>query len=449
MQYLNRNEPWNVLDLLGQPRYHNELYTNACSEKVSDMSQTENGERKSGGNRFRAVIILILILAGAAVAGYFIVRHYAGQESTDDAQIEGHIVPVASRVGGTVMTVKVDDNQLVDAGTLLVQIDPKDYQVALAREEANLADAHASLEAARSGVPITSATTQSQMSSTEAILERAQAGAAAAAGEVEAARARQVTAQARLREATADHSRLAQDLERFKQLIAKDEVSRQQYDAAVALEEGSRAGEDVAKSEIAEATQAVSVAENRLVQANRQVEQAAADVRSAQTGPDQVAITKARVAAAEARVKLAEAAVEQAQLNLQYTTIQSLVCGVISKKSVEPGQIVQAGQPLFAIVPLEDLWVIANFKETQLYDMHPGQRVRISVDAYSKVYWGRVDSISAATGARFSLLPPENATGNYVKVVQRVPVKIVFEKGQDPDHLLHPGMSVEPTVLLK
>jgi membrane fusion protein (multidrug efflux system) len=438
-----------VLDLLVQPRYHNEPYTKAFSGQVPDMPLTENDERKNRGNRYGAVVVLVLILAGAAAAAYFIVRHYAGQESTDDAQIEGHIVPISSRVGGTVTTVKVGDNQLVNAGTLLVQIDPEDYQVALAREEANLADAHASLEAARSGVPITSTTTQSQSSSAQAILERAQAGAAAAASEVEAARARQTTAQARLREATADHARLAQDLERFKQLIAKDEVSRQQYDAAVASEEGSRASEDVAKSEIAEAMQAVSVAQSRLVQANRQVEQAAADVRSAQTGPDQVAITRARVAAAEARVKLAEAAVEQARLNLQYTTIQSVAYGVVSKKSVEPGQIVQAGQPLLALVPLEDIWVIANFKETQLHDMRPGQRVRLSVDAYDRVYWGRVDSISAATGARFSLLPPENATGNYVKVVQRIPVKIVFEKGQDPDHLLRPGMSVEPTVFMK
>jgi membrane fusion protein (multidrug efflux system) len=413
------------------------------------MSLPENGERKNRGNSYTAVVVLILILAGAAIAAYFIVRHYAGQESTDDAQIEGHVVPVASRVGGTVMTVRVDDNQLVDAGTLIVQIDPKDYQVALAREEANLADARASLEAARSGVPITSTTTQSQLSSAQAVLERAQAGAAAATSEIAAAKARQATAQARLREATADHARLAQDLERFKQLIAKDEVSRQQYDAAVALEEVSRASEDVARSEIAEATQAVSVAESRLVQANRQVEQSAADVRSTQTGPDQVAVTRARVAQAEAKVKLAESAVEQARLNLQYTTIQSVTCGVVSKKSVEPGQIVQAGQPLLALIPLEDLWVIANFKETQLHAMHPGQRVRLSVDAYNRVYWGRVDSIAAATGARFSLLPPENATGNYVKVVQRIPVKIVFEKGQDLDHLLRPGMSVAPTVFMK
>jgi membrane fusion protein (multidrug efflux system) len=191
------------------------------------------------------------------------------------------------------------------------------------------------------------------------------------------------------------------------------------------------------------------VAESRLVQANRLVEQARAEVSAAETGPDQVAVTQAKVAAAEAKVKLAEAAMEQARLNLQYTTIKSVTSGVVGKKSVEPGQIVQPGQPLLALVPLEDIWVTANFKETELRNMRPGQRVSISVDAYARRYWGRVESIAAATGTRFSLLPPENATGNYVKVVQRIPVKIVFDKGQDPDHLLRPGMSVVPTVYLK
>ena len=193
----------------------------------------------------------------------------------------------------------------------------------------------------------------------------------------------------------------------------------------------------------------MAVAESRAVQANRQVEQAQADLNSAGTGPDQVAVAHAKVSVAEAKVKLAEASVEQARLNLQYTTIRSAVKGLVSKKSVEPGQIVQAGQLLMALVALDDIWVTANFKETQLHSMRPGQRVAISIDAYGRNYAGRVDSIAAATGARFSLLPPENATGNYVKVVQRIPVKILFDTGQDPEHLLRPGMSVVPTVFIK
>ncbi|MBZ5497476.1 MAG: HlyD family secretion protein [Acidobacteriia bacterium] len=413
------------------------------------MTLSDNAESRTRSARPVLKIALVLIVGAALAGAYYGWRYFADRESTDDAQIDGHIVPVASRVGGTVLEVKIDDNQYTAAGTLLVQIDSKDYEVALAREEANLADAQASLQAARSGVPIVSTTTESQVSSAAASLERMRAGATAAAGELEAARSRLTTAQARLREATANRVRLTQDLDRMKKLIVKDEISRQQYDAAIALEEGARAGEDAARSAISEAEHAVAVADSRLAQADRLVEQAHADVHSAETGPDQVAVTRARAAAAEAKVKLAEAAVEQARLNLQYTTIRSPVSGVVSKKNVEPGQIVQPGQPLLALVPLEDIWVTANFKETQLHSMRAGQRVSITVDAYGRKFWGRVESIAAATGARFSLLPPENATGNYVKVVQRIPVKILFDKGQDPEHLLRPGMSVVPTVFMK
>ncbi|MGA2262019.1 MAG: HlyD family secretion protein [Acidobacteriota bacterium] len=413
------------------------------------MMPSENTEPKAKSSRLALKVVLILVLCAALAGAYYAWHYFADQESTDDAQIDGHIVPIASRVGGTVLEVKVDDNQYVEAGTLLIKIDPKDYQVALAREEANLADAKASLLAARSGVPITSTTTQSQVSNASANLARVRDGATAASGEVQAARAHLTTAQARMREATANRVRLTQDLDRMKKLIAKDEVSQQQYDTAVALEEGARASEDAARSAISEAEQAVAVAGSRLAQANQMVEQAQADVRSAGTGPEQVAVIQARALAAEAKVKLAESAVEQARLNLEYTTIRSATTGVVSKKNVEPGQVVQSGQPLLALVPLEDIWVTANFKETQLHAMRPGQPARITVDAYGRQFAGHVDSIAAATGARFSLLPPENATGNYVKVVQRIPVKIIFEKGQDPEHLLRPGMSVVPTVFTK
>ncbi len=413
------------------------------------MANSKNAGSNNRGRRPAVKIILILFVCAALAGSYYAWQYFQDKESTDDAQIDGHIVPVASRVGGTVLEVKVEDNQVVEAGTLLLQIDPKDYQVALAREEANLADARASLQAARVGVPIVSTTTASQVSSATANEERARAGVVAAAGEVEAARARLSTAQARLREVTANRIRLSQDLDRMKKLIVKDEISQQQYESAVALEEGARAGEDAARAAIMEAEQSVAVAEGRLAQAKRIVEQAQADVRSTTTGPDQVAVTQARVVAAEAKVRLAEAAVEQARLNFQYTTIKSPTGGVVSKKNVEPGQIVQLGQPLLALVPLEDIWVTANFKETQLSNMRPGQRVNIFVDAFARKFSGHVESIAAATGARFSLLPPENATGNYVKVVQRIPVKIAFEKGQDPEHLLRPGMSVAPTVFTK
>jgi membrane fusion protein (multidrug efflux system) len=384
-----------------------------------------------------------LLIAIAAVGAWW---HYAGRESTDDAQIDGHIVPIAARVGGTVQSVKVADNQVVDAGSVLVEVDPRDYRVALQRAEADYADAQAALAAAEAGIPITSTTTASQMSSAGANVERATTGTHAAAWDVEASRARLAVAQARLREATANATRTSRDLERLKPLLAKDEVSQQQYDAAVAAADAARASVESAQAAIAEATQAVSVAEGRRAQAANALTQAQADLRTAQTAPEQVNVSKARAQSAAARLQQARALLEQATLNLAYATVKAPTAGRVSKKSVEPGQVIQPGQPLLAIVPVEDVWVTANFKETQLRNMRPGQRASVSVDAYGRSYEGRVESIAAATGSRFSLLPPENASGNYVKVVQRIPVKIVLDKGQDPEHLLRPGMSVVPTV---
>ncbi len=397
--------------------------------------------------RARLVLLLValVIVAGAVIAW----RYFAVRETTDDAQIDGDIVPIAPRVGGTVLAVHIVDNENVKAGAVLVEIDPRDYQVAVQRAEAEFADAQAALQAARVGVPITTTTTSGQMSVAGANVERAQAALQAATRGVDAARARLNSAQARLREATAAATRASRDLDRMKQLIAKDEISQQQYDAAVAAADAARAGVDAAQAAVAEAEQGVPVAESQRLQAVGALTQSQAEQRTAGTAPQQVQASKAREASAEARVQQARAALEQARLNLQYTRITTPSDGVVSKKSVEPGQVVQPGQPLLAIVPLEDIWVTANFKETQLHEMRPGQAAQISVDAYGRTYSGRVQSIAAATGARFSLLPPENATGNYVKVVQRVPVKITFDKGQDPNHLLRPGMSVVVTVFVK
>ncbi len=394
--------------------------------------------------RGRRLLVLGGVVVLAAVAGIW--WYMSGHESTDDAQVDGHIIPIAARVGGTVAEVKVDDNQVVKAGDLLFTIDPRDCQTALQRAEGDYADAVAALAAAKAGVPITSTTTASQVSSAGANVDRAMAGTQAAARDVEASRARLAVAQARLKEAQANATRTARDFERMKQLIAHDEISQQQYDAALAAAEGARAAVESAQATIAEATQAVSISESRKVQAANALVQARAELRTAKTAPDQVTVSKARAESAVARVEQAKAVLEQARLNMDYTVVRAPMSGRVSKKSVEPGQVIQAGQPALAIVPLSDIWITANFKETQLRKMHPGLRVTVSVDAYDRTYEGHVDSIAAATGARFSLLPPENATGNYVKVVQRVPVKIVLEPGQDSDHRLRPGMSVVPTV---
>jgi membrane fusion protein, multidrug efflux system len=390
----------------------------------------------------------VLILAIAGVVLWLWIT--SGRESTDDAQVEAHVTQIAARVGGTVLHVNVTDNQHVEANAVLVELDPRDYQVACDKAQAELADAEATALAAQSNVPITTTTTAGNVTSAQGSLEQARASTESAQKEIEAARARLTTAQAKLREAEANSTKATRDVERLRGLLAKDEVSQQQFDTATAAADAQRASADSAKSQITEAEAGVRVAESKLAQAQAGEQQARAGVRTAQTGPEQVAATRARASSAQARVQQAKAALEQAELNLQYTTIRAPVAGVVSRKIAEVGQIVQAGQPLMALIPLQDVWIIANFKETQLTNMRPGQRVTVTVDAYGgKEFKGHVDSLAAATGARFSLLPPENATGNYVKVVQRVPVKIVLEPGQDPEHLLRPGLSVTPTVYLK
>jgi len=272
---------------------------------------------------------------------------------------------------------------------------------------------------------------------------------AAEQSNVEAAKAKLSMNQARLREAQANYDRAAKDLERFKPLIAKEEISRQQYDAAVAAAESARATVEAAQAAVSDAEVGIEAAEARVRAEQARLAQAEAGIRAAQTAPQQVAQTRARTSTAEAAVQRAQAALAQAELNLEYTTIRAPVSGIVSRRSIETGQSIQAGQPVMAVVPLEQVWVTANFKETQLRNMRPGQPAIIHVDAYGRNYKGHVESIGAATGARFSVLPPENASGNFVKVVQRLPVRIFFEEGQDKQHLLRPGMSVTATVLTK
>jgi membrane fusion protein (multidrug efflux system) len=375
--------------------------------------------------------------------------HYRDQVTTDNAQIDGHIAPIASRIAGPVIEVKVTDNQLVEAGALLVRVDPRDYQVAVARAEADLADAKAALQAATTGVPIAETTTAGQLATARANVARAAAGVEISRKDVDGAGAHLAAARARLREAQASESRTGRDLERMKQLIAKDEISQQQYDAAVAAADAARAAVDSVKAAVVESEQSVMATESRHLQAEEAARQAQADLRTAGTAPAQMTVMRARAGSAAARVAQASASLEQARNNLAYTSLTSPVAGIVSRKSVEPGQVVAPGQPLMAIVPLANIWVTANFKETQLQHMRPGQRARVRVDTYGRDYFGRVDSIAAATGARFSVLPPENATGNYVKVVQRIPVKIVLDASPDRDQLLRPGMSVTATVITR
>ena len=397
--------------------------------------------------RVRIGIVVVLLAIGGVAAWLWLT---AGHESTDDAQIDAHLTQIAARVGGTITKVLVDDNQPVEAGAVLVELDPRDYQVTVDRMRAELADAEANAIAARSNVPITSATASGNLTTARGGVTQAQSGVAASEKEVEAARARLITAQARLREAEANATKAARDVERLRGLLAKDEVSQQQFDATAAAADAQRAAADSSRSQVAEAEAGIRVAESKLTQAQAGEQQAHAELQTAQTAPSQIQATQARASAADARVQTARANLAQAELNLQYAVVKAPVRGVVSKKGINVGQVVQQGQPLLAIVQLDEVWVTANFKETQLKDMRPGQRAAVDVDALGgRDFKGKVDSIAGATGARFSLLPPENATGNFVKVVQRVPVKIVLDAGQDPERLLRPGMSVNATVYTK
>jgi membrane fusion protein (multidrug efflux system) len=397
--------------------------------------------------RVRLLVVIVVVLLVGVGIWYWIGR---GRESTDDAQIDSHVTQVSARVAGTIVKVGVDDNQLVEEGALLVELDPRDYQVALDRARAELADAEAAAQAAQTTIPITSTTASSNITTARGGVQQAQSAVVAAQHEVSAARARLTTAQAKLREAEANATKAARDVERLRGLLAKDEVSQQQFDGAAAAADAQRAAADSTRSQVAEAEAGVPAAESKLVQARAAEQQAHAELQTAQTAPQQVLATRARASAAEARVQQARANLAQAELNLQYATVRAPIRGIVSKKGINVGQVVQAGQPLLAIVDVDHVWVTANFKETQLRDMRAGQTATVDVDAYGgREYKGKVDSIAGATGARFSLLPPENATGNFVKVVQRVPVKIVLDPGQDPEHLLRPGMSVTPTVFTR
>ena len=385
--------------------------------------------------RFRIFLIAGLIVL--LIVGFFVWRYVTSYESTDDAQIDGHVNSISARIPGHILRLNIQDNQYVQAGTVLAEIDPTDYQIAVERAQADYNDAKATADAASVDVPITSVNTTSQLSSADADVTNAQAGIKATQQQLGAAKAN-------LAQAEANNVKAQNDLVRYKQLVDKQEISQQQYDQAVASAKASAAAVEAARAS-ADATQA------QVVQSEGKLVQAQAGQRSAATAPKQLAVIRARAQSAQAAALRKKADLDQALLNLDYAKIVAPVAGIVSNRTVEIGQNVQAGQELLKLIPLEgpDIWVTSNFKETQLRNMKPGQPVTIEVDATGKKYKGHVDSIAGGSGAIFSLLPPENATGNYVKVVQRIPVKIVFDPGEVKDHTLRPGMSVEPKVWIR
>ena len=395
---------------------------------------------------FIAVGVLLVV----AVAAFFTWRWLSPREGTDDAQVSGHVSPVATRVGGTVQAIKVRDNQSVKAGTVLVELDPRDYQLAVAKAEANLAAAEAAFRAASSDVPVTSSSARSGEQVARVATGNADAGLIAATREVEASRAKVGSAEARLQETKARAVRASQDLARLGPLAAKDEVPRQQLDAATADKQAADAAVASAEAAVREATANLQVAESRRLQAEGAVQQSRAQARAAATAPQQIAMIQARASGANAQVMQARAALNQARLNLERTVVRASADGVVSRRTVEVGQVVQPGQTMMSIASLHDVWVTANFKETQLGRMSPGLPAEVEVDAFGgRRYSGHIESIAGATGATFSLLPADNASGNFVKVVQRVPVKIVLDRAEDAGTVLRPGMSVTATVYLR
>jgi membrane fusion protein (multidrug efflux system) len=364
--------------------------------------------------------------------------------------VDCHLVPVASRITGTVTAVYVDENQFVKAGETVVSIDPRDFQVAADQARADLTQSQADIEAQHPNVPITQTTSETNISTAQAQVDSADAAVGSAEHDAAAALGRLREAEAQLHQTEANNAKAQADLERYQALVVKDEIPRTQFDQIVAAAKAQSAAVDSAQASV-EANRAAAESSARMVD-QRRSQLAEARSRLSQNNsnaPRQLAISQANLRSKQAQAAAAKAGVEKALLDISYTTILAPVPGVVGKRSVEIGSTVQPGQQLFTIAQIDDLWVTANFKETQLRRMKPGERVEIKVDAFDQTFGGFVESMPGASGSITSLLPPENATGNFVKVVQRLPVRIRFDKNQTGIDRLRPGMSVEPKVWLQ
>jgi membrane fusion protein (multidrug efflux system) len=357
-------------------------------------------------------------------------------ENTDDAQVDGHLNAISARIAGTVIGVYVDNNQFVNSGALCVDLDPSDYQNALDQAKASYAQAEAQLRAENPNVPITETSNLTTISASGADVAVAEAAVIAAQQDYQAKLAS-------VRQAEANNSKAQTDVVRYRGLVTREEISHEQFDTVVASAKTQAAMVDAAQAAAAASQKAIDQARAQLLQAQAKSEEAN------KNAPRSVAVRRAQLAGREAALLAAKAQARQAALNFSYTRISAPVAGIVGEKTVEIGQRIQPGEQMFTISQTQDIWITANFKETQLRKMHAGQRVDIHVDAYGRTFHGYVENMPGATGSVASLLPPENATGNFVKVVQRLPVRIRLDKGEDPDHLLRLGMSVEPKVWLR
>lgn len=403
-------------------------------EEVQEKTPPQTPQ-KTGNTRGRAkaftIFFIVLLLVGAAATIYWL--HEREIESTDDAEVDAHLNPISARVDGTIVEVYVDDNQIVKAGQPLVDLDPRDFQVAVDQALAQLSQAQSLVIAQRPNVPITQVENTTNISSGQADVANASAALAASERDRDASNAKLI-------ESEANNARAQADLSRYKLLIAKEEVSQQEYDQIAATAKAQAATVDANKSSLASAERTVDQRKAQLAEADSRLDQ------YRRNAPAMVAIRRATVQSDQASAQSAQAQLEQAQLKLSYAKIAAPVDGIVMKRSAEVGAHISAGQQLLTIAQIGDVWVTANFKETQLRAIRPSQSVVIHVDALKRDFDGYVENIGGSTGSVASVLPPENATGNYVKVVQRIPVRIRFKPNQDGLGRLRPGMSVEPDV---
>jgi membrane fusion protein (multidrug efflux system) len=401
---------------------------------ATSSGNEREGPPKAKISRKHLLFVALLVLLVAGVCYWLYARHYEG---TDDAQVDGHFAQLSTRITGTVTYVNplVENDRYVTAGMLLLELDPRDYQVALEHAKATLETKQAVANAAKLQVPITQASAFSQLHLSEAAREQAVESVAAAEADLTAAHAR-------VQQDEAVAGRAERDRVRYAALVDKREISRSFYDARMT---GAAATAQTLASDVA----VVQAARQRIAEAKSLVAEREAQVASARTAPEQFSDAVARKSSAEGELDQARADVHTAELNLSYSKIYAPVSGVVGHKTVELGHRIQPGQSLLTVVPLDDIWITANFKETQLRRMHPGQPVTIHVDTFGRDYKGTVEDMAGASGPLFSLFPPENASGNYVKITQRFPIRIRIDKGEDPNHDLRPGMSVEATVKVR
>jgi membrane fusion protein (multidrug efflux system) len=402
---------------------------------VMDREQEQSHETEAPPKKTSRKFIIIGVVALVVVVALLFWWHSTFYEDTDDAQISGHLIQLSSRISGQVIKINFTENQMVKKGDVLIEIDPRDYQTTVEQDEANLEAAEANYEAAKVNVPVTDIQTASSISQFGATVKGSDEG-------IRRAQQQYDQAQQEVAQAEANNVKAQLDLQRATPLVEKDVISKQQYDQYVATAKADEAAVAAAKAN-------AIAAEDQIGIARQQEDESKAQLRNALNGPNQVKIQKSKADQAAAQVAQSRAELDQAKLNLSYTKIIAPADGIITKKNVEIGDNISVGQNMSTLVSLDDIWITADFKETQLRHMQTGQPVKIHVDAYARDYNGHITQVGGATGSDLSLFPPENATGNYVKVVQRVPVRIDLDQGENQDHMLRPGLSVEPTVRVK